>query len=106
MTDYRWDMFYRMRTYRAVQENLGDFHRLFYEHLLPIQRRHGARLVGRWEAEDHRVIAIWEYENREEFQRIHREVRDDPDTAVAQEIRRTLGPLFVEKDDTFMVGTG
>lgn len=99
-------MFYRMRTYQAVQANLSDFHRLFYEHLLPIQRRHGAVLVGRWETEDHRVIAIWEYESRDDFQRIHRAVRDDPDTAVAQEIRRTLGPLFTEKDDTFMVGTG
>jgi hypothetical protein len=99
-------MFYRMRTYRAVQETLGDFHRLFHEHLLPIQRRHGARLVGRWETEDHRVISIWEYDSRSEFQRIHRDVRDDPDTAVAQEIRRTLGPLFTDTDDTFMVGTG
>ena len=97
-------MFYRMRTYRAVQENIGDFHRLFHDHLLPIQRRHGARLIGRWETEDHRVISIWEYDSRDEFQRIHRDVRDDPDTAVAREIRRTLGPLFIEKDDTFMIG--
>ena len=99
-------MFYRMRTYRAVRENLSDFHRLFHEHLLPIQRRHGARLVGRWETEDHRVISIWEYDSRDEFQRIHRDVRDDPDTAIVREIRRTLGPLFIDKDDTFMIGTG
>jgi hypothetical protein len=40
---------YRMRTYRAVRENLPVFHDFFRTFLLPVQLRHGARLAGRWE---------------------------------------------------------
>jgi len=38
---------YRMRIYQAVKENLPVFHEFFRTHLLPVQLRHGARLVGR-----------------------------------------------------------
>ncbi|MEN8113899.1 MAG: NIPSNAP family protein [Actinomycetota bacterium] len=99
-------MFYRMRTYQAVKENLADFHVYFHKRLLPIQERHGARLVGRWETEDHRVVSIWEYDSREEYQRVHRAVRDDPDTAFAEEIRRTLGPLYTNMSEVFALATG
>jgi hypothetical protein len=54
-------MLYRMRIYQAVTENLPVFHEFFCAFLLPVQLRHGARLVGRWETEDGRVVAIWEY---------------------------------------------
>jgi hypothetical protein len=37
-----------MRIYRAAPENLALFHEFFRAHLLPVQLRHGARLVGRW----------------------------------------------------------
>jgi NIPSNAP len=47
-----------MRIYRAVPENLATFHDFFRRYLLPVQLRHGARLVGRWETEDGRVVAI------------------------------------------------
>jgi NIPSNAP len=49
---------YRMRIYQAVPENLSIFHEFFRAHLLPVQLRHGARLVGRWETEDGRVVAV------------------------------------------------
>jgi hypothetical protein len=48
---------YRMRIYQAVTENLAVFHDFFRGYLLPVQLRHGARLVGRWETEDGRVVA-------------------------------------------------
>lgn len=52
-----------MRIYQAVGENLPGFHDFFRTWLLPVQLRHGARLVGRWESEDERVVAIWEYDD-------------------------------------------
>jgi hypothetical protein len=55
---------YRMRIYQAVPENLPVFHEFFRAHLLPVQLRHGSRLVGRWETEDGRVVAVWEYDDR------------------------------------------
>ena len=53
-------MLYQMRIYQAVRENLPVFHDFFRAWLLPVQLRHGARLVGRWETEDGRVVAITE----------------------------------------------
>ena len=49
-------MLYRMRIYSAVPENLAAFHEFFRDYLLPVQLRHGARLVGRWQTEDSRVV--------------------------------------------------
>jgi hypothetical protein len=44
-----------MRIDQAVRESLPVFHEFFRTHLLPIQLRHGARLVGRWKTEDGRA---------------------------------------------------
>lgn len=52
-------MLYRIRRYAAVPERLVAFNDFFSGYLLPIQVRHGARLVGRWETEEAEVIAVW-----------------------------------------------
>jgi hypothetical protein len=93
---------YRLRIYKAVPENLGAFHDFFRDHLLPIQERHGARLVGRWETEDGRVVAVWEYDDRETYERINAAVVADPASDVAQRHRATLGPFFTEREEVFM----
>ena len=98
-------MIYRLRTYQVVPENLGRFNEFFEQHLLPTQLRHGARLVGRWATEDGRVVAIWEYESRIEYERIQRAVTLDPETARAQAIRASLPPLFTSMSETFMTST-
>ena len=98
-------MIYRMRTYQVVSENLDRFNDFFVEHLLPTQLRHGARLVGRWSTEDGRVVAIWEYDNRAEYERIQKAVTADPETAHAQQVRATLPPLFTSVIETFMTST-
>jgi hypothetical protein len=55
---------YRIRTYVAVAENTENFNALFRDHLLPIQLRHGARLIGRWVSENAaHVTAVWEYDD-------------------------------------------
>jgi hypothetical protein len=99
-------MLYRMRVYHAVPASLPAFHRFFRERLLPVQLRHGARLVGRWETEDGRVVAVWEYDNRQSCERIEAAVRADPDSRRAQEHRRThLPELFTSMEETFMTST-
>jgi molybdopterin-guanine dinucleotide biosynthesis protein A len=98
-------MLYRMRIYQAVPANLPAFHDHFREHLLPVQQRHGARLVGRWETEDHRVVAIWEYDDREAYERIQAEVQADPDFIAAQKREATLPSLYTERKDVLMTST-
>src|SRR5580700_5465600 len=98
-------MFYRMRVYQAVGENLPVFHDFFRTHLLPVQLRHGARLVGRWETEDGRVVAIWEYDDRTSYERIEAAVRADPDSRQAQEHRAGLPQLMTATEEVFMTST-
>jgi NIPSNAP len=96
---------YRMRSYQTVRENLPLFHDFFRTYLLPVQLRHGARLVGRWEAEDGRVIAVWEYDDRDAYERIGAAVRADPDSIRAQQYRAGLPPLITAQQEVFMVST-
>ena len=95
-------MLYRMRIYRAVPENLALFHDFFRTNLLPVQLRHGARLIGRWQTEDDRVVAVWEYDDRQGYERIQAAVRADPATRQAQQVRRSLPALITATDETFM----
>jgi 8-oxo-dGTP diphosphatase len=100
-------MIYRRRTYRVLPEQVDVFTEFFHECLLPNQMKHGARLVGRWvsEARDE-VVAIWEYESREEFEQIQERVRADELHRQAQERRRELGELFVEVKEDWLEATG
>ncbi len=95
-------MYYRMRIYQAVQENLEVFHKFFRESLLPVQERHGARLVGRWETEDDRVVAVWEYDSPDHYRRVKADVAADPDAIAAQEYRRQLPTLATQSEEFFM----
>ena len=98
-------MIYRMRMYDTVPENLPVFHDFFRTRLLPVQLRHGARLVGRWETEDGRVVAVWEYDDRPAYERIESAVRRDPDSRRARLDRATLPPLITGQEETFMTST-
>jgi NIPSNAP len=92
-----------MRSYQTVRENLPLFHDFFRTYLLPVQLRHGARLIGRWEAADGRVVAVWEYDDRDAYERIDAAVRADPDSIRARQHRAELPPLITEQQETFMV---
>jgi len=94
-----------MRTYDTVGENLPLFHEFFRTYLLPVQLRHGARLVGRWEAEDGRVVAVWEYDDRAAYERIDAAVRSDPDSRIAAQRRTELPPLIEAAEEVFMTST-
>jgi hypothetical protein len=93
---------YRMRVYDTVRENLQGFHAFFRDHLLPVQLRHGARLVGRWETDDGRVVAIWEYDDHAAYERIDAAVRQDPDSRRARERQAQLPPIIRAQEETFM----
>jgi hypothetical protein len=94
-----------MRSYDTVRANLPLFHDFFRTYLLPVQLRHGARLVGRWETADGRVVAVWEYDNRAAYERIEAAVRRDPDSVQARQHRAELPPLITAQQETFMVST-
>jgi hypothetical protein len=98
-------LIYRMRIYQTVRENLPLFHEFFRSHLLPVQLRHGARLIGRWETDDGRVVAVWEYDDRPAYERIEAAVRADPDSRTAQQRRAELPPLITAQEETFMTPT-
>jgi hypothetical protein len=98
-------MLYRIRRYAAVPENLPVFHDFFHRYLLPVQLRHGARLVGRWESESNEVLAIWEYDDEAAYRHVAAAVAADPDGVAAQRLRAELPPLFTEKHESFARST-
>ncbi len=98
-------MIYRMRISETVRENLALFHDFFRSHLLPVQLRHGARLVGRRETADGRVVAVREYDDRTASERIEAAVRADPGSPGARELRAKLPPLITGQAETFMTAT-
>ena len=96
---------YRIRRYRAVPDNIEAFHEFFNRHLLPVQRRHGARLIGRWASDEGEIVAVWEYDDKPTYERIQAAVAADPDSAHAQEVRKSIGTLFTEVHETFARST-
>lgn len=98
-------MIYRMRIYRTTSDGAAVFHEFFRTWLLPVQLRHGARLVGRWETKDDRVVAVWEYDDLATYERIQAAVRQDPDSRRAQEHRKSLPVMFTDQEETFMNST-
>lgn len=98
---------FRCRMYRVVPGKLGVFNDFFLRHLLPVQQRYGAKLVGRWASEDGAVIlALWSYEDVEAYENIQRRVSRDPDSVAAQAYRRAhLDPLFTETEEWLMSST-
>src|SRR6478672_12625236 len=95
-----------MRTYRVVAGKLDAFTALFEQHLLPIQLRHGARLIGRWVTpDDERVVALWAYDSEEELGRIGALVRTDPASTAARARREELEPLLMSTDEVLLRST-
>lgn len=99
-------MIYRLRIYKVIPEHAETFRHFFLSRLLPVQLRHGARLVGRWQTDDARVVAVWEYESEAEYRRIAAAVHSDPDSIAAQEYRRkSLPPFWTEREEVLMRST-
>jgi NIPSNAP len=58
--------------------------------------------VGRWETEDGRVVAIWEYNDAAAYEQIQAAVRADPDSEVAREHRANLPSLITATDPSWL----
>ncbi|MEM6429560.1 MAG: NIPSNAP family protein [Deinococcota bacterium] len=100
-------MIFRLRQYKVAEGKIDIFNQFFREQLLPVQKRYGARLVGRWQTEDgNQIAALWVYDSIEQYEHIQRKVASDPDSVKAQEFRRAkLNPLFTETEQAFMIST-
>ena len=83
-----------MRIYSGSKEQADRLSGFFAEHLRPVQIKHGARLVGRWRSSDHRVFAVWEYDDIAHYEAVQLGVSTDPGSAEAQRIRATMRPLY------------
>ncbi len=98
-------MIFRLREYKVVPEKIGVFNAFFREHLLPVQQKYGAKLIGRWQTEDYKAIyVLWAYAGHEEHRRIQHLVSTDAQLQESLQYRRAkLDPLYLEKDDHFLV---
>jgi 8-oxo-dGTP diphosphatase len=103
----RQTMIYRRKTYKIDPERSEEFSRFFHTYLLPNQRKHGARLVGRWvtEAKDE-IVAIWEYDSMEAYMRIEAAVKEDDMHQQAAAKRKEWEPLYLESKQDFLLPTG
>ncbi|MDX1341507.1 MAG: NIPSNAP family protein [Reinekea sp.] len=74
-------LFYRRKYYIVKNHFVEDFNHLFNNINLPNQLKHGTRFVGRWmmplENDETEIFAIWEYDSKEDYQRIEKNVRSD-----------------------------
>ena len=95
-------MIFRCRLYRVVPGKLRAFNKFFLTHLLPVQQRYGAMLIGRRTADDEVVLALWAYESLDAYRDIQTKVSSDPDSVAAQAYRKQLEPLFTEKKEWLM----
>jgi len=60
---------------------------------------HGARPIGRWETDDGRVVAVWEYDDGAAYERIEAAVRSDPDSLKARQRRSRLPRLITGQQE-------
>ncbi len=100
-------MMFRIRRYQVVPGKTEAFNDFFLTRLFPVQKRYGARLVGRFQTDDGRqIIAIWVYRSFEHYKKVQSLVAADADSMAAQEHRRqVLDPIFTETDESFMSST-
>lgn len=92
-------MYFRCDRYVVVDGKADAFTAFFTRHVLPIQEKHGARLIGRWQTEDElEVLTIWAYESRQAAEEADRLVEQDRATAEARAfLERYLEPVYVEE---------
>ncbi len=99
-------MIYRMRTYTIIPARLEAFNALFHQEIEPIFVRFGTRTVGRWQnLERSRVVAIFEYDDLEHYQRSDAAVRRDPEYLAAMARTSVNGALYSAYEDALMTST-
>ena len=83
------------------------FNDFFLTRLLPVQKRYGARLLGRFQTNDGlQITAVWVYKSFDHYKEVQSLVAKDADSIAAQDYRLTeLEPLFTETDESYMTST-
>ena len=57
-------MMFRIRRYQVVPGKTEAFNEFFLTRLFPVQKRYGARLVGRFQTDDGlQIVAVWVYQS-------------------------------------------
>jgi hypothetical protein len=99
-------MIYRMRTYQIIPARLEAFNALFHSQLEPIFSRHDTRTVGRWQdLERSRVVAIFEYDDLEQYQRSDAAARSDPEYVAVMARATADGAFYTAFEDVLMTST-
>lgn len=99
-------MIYRRKTYKVNSEKVEAFTAFFHTYLYPNQIRHGAKLIGRWvNNAQTEITAIWAYPSKEGYHQIEEQIRASSLHNEAQQKRRELEPLYLEKEETFLMST-
>ena len=100
-------MIFRLRQYKVTPGHIDTFNSFFRERLLPVQKRYGACLIGRWQTGNGGcVTALWAYDNIEQYESIQAKVSIYPDSIEAQKFRRAnLKSMIIESEEKFMVST-
>ena len=101
------EMMFRIRRYKVVPGKTESFNDFFRTRLFPVQKRHGARLVGRFQTDDGlQIVAVWVYQSFDHYEEVQSLVAEDADSIAARDYRRqVLDPLFTETDESFMTST-
>ncbi|MGF3105974.1 NIPSNAP family protein [Rossellomorea sp. DUT-2] len=100
-------MIYRMRTYKIFPEQYEVFTDFFHNYLLPNQLTFGSKLVGRWTNEKkNEIVAIWKYDSIEKYEKIEKQIQKTELHRDAQTIKKQLGELYIETNQTFWESTG
>ncbi len=85
-------MIYRRKVYKLASGMVNEFNQHFNDTLLPVQLKHGARLIGRWKTssdeEAVEIFAIWEYDSYEEYEII--EGKSEVMSRILREFRNGL----------------
>jgi 8-oxo-dGTP diphosphatase len=99
-------LIYRMRTYTIIPARLEAFNALFHQELEPIFVRFGTRTVGRWQdLERSQVVAIFEYDSLEHYQRSDAAVRSDPEYLAVMARASVDGAFYSAFEDVLMTST-
>ncbi|RPF53400.1 NUDIX hydrolase [Aquisalibacillus elongatus] len=97
-------MFFRRKTYQISSDQIETFNNFFHHYLLPNQLAHGAKLVGRWVNEEKsEIMAMWEYESKEHYEKIEQKIKQTELHQMAQEKRKGF---TYESQEDFMYSTG
>lgn len=97
---------FRGRIYSVDPVRLPAFTEYFLTYLLPIQERHGAKLVGRWSSADgSKVVAVWMYDSADHAHLAQDAVRNDPRSEAARTVREASEPFYLSCEEMMLTST-